>query len=161
MRCLACNSTWKANRLRALGRRGLIDNLQSHGAGQAQHLFHQVDEVPAVFLAGPDHTGQNRMRLSAARAPIAAVGFADEDGRANLALGGVVGGGHGRDVQEGQQMPALFAQEFGQAGVVGVGVVTGQQAIQCGFQATTGHGIPVVTDFLVGLALRAFLGVDV
>ena len=60
-----------------------------------QHAFRGVDKVLAVFLARANDAGQNRMSPRTGLAPIAAVGFANEDGGPNLTLGGVIGRGHG------------------------------------------------------------------
>ncbi len=95
-----------------------------------QDAFHSVNKVLAVFLARANDAGQNRMSPRTGLAPIAAISFANEDSGPNLAFGGIVGWGHSVHVQKGQQMPALFAQEFGEAGVLWVSVVPGQQPIQ-------------------------------
>jgi len=62
--------------------------------------------------------------------PIAPRGLPHQHRWPNLALGGVVRRRQSFDVQKGEELRAVLAQQLHQSGVVRVGVLPGQQPIQ-------------------------------
>jgi hypothetical protein len=115
---------------------GIAGDGQGNGLWATQDPFDDLDKIVTVFLAGANDAGDNRVGLGPGWTAVAAIGLADEHARSNFPFRFIVGWLDRLDVQKREQPRALLAQEFGEASVVGVGVVTSQQPIQGGFQAT-------------------------
>lgn len=92
-----------------------------------KQMLQDFDRIEALFLTGAQHTGQDRMGLGTGIGAIAAAGLADDEGRPQFALGCIVGGRHRRVIQEGEQARALLAQGLGEAGIVRIRQVVGQE----------------------------------
>ena len=87
-------------------------------------------------MAGDQDTRQDSMGLCARLGAVTAIRFARDDGGSDHPFGLVIGGVQTVDVEETQQVRAVFSQAPGKAGIVLVRQPTlrGNQLIQSGFQ---------------------------
>ena len=95
-----------------------------------------IEDGDGMLATGSQDTGKDGMGVGALAGTIAAIGFAGNDSWSEHAFGQIVGGFQVIDIEETQQMRAVFAQTFGETDILRVGkpAVGADQSIQSGFQ---------------------------
>ena len=75
----------------------------------------QVNEVAVMFACGANDAAQDGVRSGAFWTAVTAIGLVYDHGGAQFPLGKIVGGRNGVNIEEGEDIGALFAQQFGKA----------------------------------------------
>ena len=122
--------------------------------GCGEDLDKVSDAVNSVLFGGSENASQDTMGVRAIHGFVTSAGFADNDGRAERAFRGVVGGVHAVVGKKGEEMLALLAQAFGEASVVRVGEMPAHrnQRIELAFDPGEALGKNIWGE------LRLFLG---
>ena len=101
-----------------------------------------------MLTTGNQNARKNGVRFGARLGAVAAIGFAGDNRRADHSFSLVVGGLQTVEVEETQQMRAVFAEPFGEASIIFVcqPALWGNELIQLGFEAacslSEGKGSP-------------------
>jgi hypothetical protein len=102
-----------------------------------------------MLTTSDQNARQNGVGLGTRLGPVAAIGFADDDGWSDHPFGLVIGGIQPIDIQEAQQVRPMLAEPFGKAGILFVrqAALRGNQLVQPGFEGAgplgEGEGIQV------------------